>query len=188
MADNDFAPDLAVEPRSVDDAREAIEQTRERISATLDQIETRIDETKQDIRRRADVLRPVRERIAASPWSALAIGAGVGLALGLLTGGSDEEEERDGRRRSRAHHHPEAGGRAHHREGEREPASGHEHETAYGRSRVHVHGGEGSRARAGVGGRERASMPERIVDHLFDAIAGAVSDGISTRIRHKIER
>ncbi len=179
MADNDFAPELALEPRSVGDAREAIEQTRERISATLDEIETRIDETRQEIRRRADVLRPVRERISAAPWRALAIGASAGLVLGLLTGsGGDADEEDEAERRARRARHER---KAHPR------GSGREHETTYGSARMHVHGRRyGSHARAGAREQGRASVQERIVNHLLDALAGAVSDGISSRIRGKM--
>ncbi len=183
MPQNEFAPELAVEPRSVDDAREAIEQTRERISATLDEIETRIDATKQELRRRADVLRPVRERIGASPWTALAIGAGAGLALGLLTGGSDDDSqaEKRGPRRKRGQRPERADWQDRHG---RNSAGTHEHETDYGTSRLHVHGdGPSGRAWVEAPGRGRGSMPERIVDHLLDAVAGAVSDGISSRIR-----
>ncbi len=88
MPDTDFAPDRAVyEPQNLDDARDAIADTRDRISATLDAIEARIDETKQDIRRRVDVLRPVRERVQANPWGALGVSIGAGFAIGLLTRG-----------------------------------------------------------------------------------------------------
>ncbi len=91
MANTDFAPDARTEyePRNVDDARDAIADTRDRISATLDEIEHRIDDTKQEIQRRADVFRPARERIRANPWGAVALGAGAGFVLGLVTGGDD---------------------------------------------------------------------------------------------------
>src|SRR5512143_3716459 len=93
MPDTDFAPEIHPaprEPRNVNDARDAISDTRERIATTLDAIEARIQDTKAEIRRRADVLRPVRERIVADPWRALAIGAGAGLVLGLMTAGRQQ--------------------------------------------------------------------------------------------------
>ncbi len=91
MATPDFAPDARTEyePRSVEAARDAIADTRDRLSATLDQIEHRIDDTKQEIQRRADVLRQARERIRAHPWGAVALGAGAGFVLGLVTGRDD---------------------------------------------------------------------------------------------------
>jgi ElaB/YqjD/DUF883 family membrane-anchored ribosome-binding protein len=88
-------------PRTVDEARDAVEQSRQRISSTLDQLEGRIVEKKHELQDRADVLRPVRDRIAERPFTAVVVGIGVGALLGSLGGGSDTDERpRRGARRS----------------------------------------------------------------------------------------
>lgn len=97
----DAGATIDVVPASVDDARHAIAETRDRISATLDAIEFKIERKKDELKDKADVLRPVRSRIRSSPWQALGIAAGAGLVLGLLTGGEDEEEQPRGRRGAR---------------------------------------------------------------------------------------
>lgn len=76
-------------PRDVTEARRAVEDTRQRISSTLDQLEARIVDKKEELRDRVDVVRPVREYVGARPLVAIAAAAGVGLLLGLLSGGSD---------------------------------------------------------------------------------------------------
>jgi ElaB/YqjD/DUF883 family membrane-anchored ribosome-binding protein len=87
-------------PRTVDEARDAVEQSRQRISSTLDQLEGRIVEKKHELQDRADVLRPVRDRIAERPFTAVVVGVGVGALLGSLGGGSDTDERpRRGTRR-----------------------------------------------------------------------------------------
>jgi hypothetical protein len=73
------------------DAKEEIQATRARISDTIDEIEGKILQKKERIEERLDVLAPVRER----PFRVLGAVFGVGLALGLLTGGGDEDEDRD---------------------------------------------------------------------------------------------
>jgi ElaB/YqjD/DUF883 family membrane-anchored ribosome-binding protein len=80
-------------PRTVDEARTAVERSRERISSTLDRLEDRIVDKKHEIQDRADVLRPVRERVMERPLTAVAIAAGVGVLLGSLGGRHDEEED-----------------------------------------------------------------------------------------------
>ena len=72
------------EPRSVPEARLAVEMSRARMVDTLDTIEQRIISKKQEIGDRLDVLRPVREQVRARPWSTLAIAVGVGAVTGLL--------------------------------------------------------------------------------------------------------
>ncbi len=192
MPDIEFAPDgldVTAQPRSVGDAREAIAQTRERISATLDAIELRIDETKQDIRRKADVLRPVRERIGASPWTALGIAAGAGLALGLLTGGDSEEEERaTARERRRRLRHQRHAARAQRHEGGPRDWSDQGGEGALTLRDARGHDSmledvEEHQHRAGHG---RTSLQERVLDHLLHALSSAISDGLSARIRRKL--
>jgi ElaB/YqjD/DUF883 family membrane-anchored ribosome-binding protein len=74
----------AVSPRTVDEARDAVERSRQRISSTLDTLEDRIVEKKHELQDRADVLRPVRERIAQRPFMVVAVAVGVGALLGSL--------------------------------------------------------------------------------------------------------
>ncbi|HEV2146571.1 MAG TPA: DUF3618 domain-containing protein [Longimicrobiaceae bacterium] len=76
--------------------RAEIEHTRERMSETIDEIEGVLARKKERIQERLDVTAPIRER----PLPAAGIAFGVGLVLGLLTGGDDEEEEREDRSRS----------------------------------------------------------------------------------------
>jgi ElaB/YqjD/DUF883 family membrane-anchored ribosome-binding protein len=80
----------AESPRTVDEARDAVERSRQRISSTLDQLEDRIVEKKHELQDKADVLRPIRQRIVEHPFTAVVVGAGVGALLGALAGGSDD--------------------------------------------------------------------------------------------------
>jgi ElaB/YqjD/DUF883 family membrane-anchored ribosome-binding protein len=70
--------------------RSEIEQTRERMSSTIDEIESVLARKKEAIQDKLDVLAPIRER----PLPATGIAFGVGLALGLLTGGGDDSDDR----------------------------------------------------------------------------------------------
>jgi ElaB/YqjD/DUF883 family membrane-anchored ribosome-binding protein len=85
--------DTAENPRTVDEARDAVEQSRQRISSTLDQLEGRIVDKKHELQEKADVLRPLRERVIEHPFTAVAAGVGVGVLLGVLGGGGDDEAE-----------------------------------------------------------------------------------------------
>jgi len=84
-------------PRTVDEARSAVEQSRQRISNTLDALEDRIVEKKQALQDKADVLRPVREQVEQRPFTVLAVAIGVGALLGSLGG----EGDRNSRKRSK---------------------------------------------------------------------------------------
>lgn len=85
---------VADDPEAV---RSEIEQTRDRMSSTIDEIESVLARKKEAIQDRLDVLSPIRER----PLPATGIAFGVGLALGLLTGGGDDDA--DDHRAPRAH-------------------------------------------------------------------------------------
>lgn len=85
--------DTADSPRTVDEARDAVERSRQRISSTLDTLEDRIVEKKHELKDRADVLRPVRDRITARPLVAVAVAVGVGALLGRLGGGPDADAD-----------------------------------------------------------------------------------------------
>lgn len=80
-------------PRTLQDARRAVESSRARIAATLDELEDRIVETKQSIQRKADVVRPAREAIRKAPLIALGVAIAVGLFLGTRGGHDDDEDE-----------------------------------------------------------------------------------------------
>jgi ElaB/YqjD/DUF883 family membrane-anchored ribosome-binding protein len=95
----------ADEPRTVGEARDAVERSRQRISSTLDQLEDRIVEKKHEIRERVDVLRPVREQIAERPFTALAVAAGVGALLGSIGGGADDDDGHSHSRSGRVRGH-----------------------------------------------------------------------------------
>lgn len=80
-------------PRTVQEARRAVEASRERISATLEELEERIVETRASIKRKVDVARPAREAIRTAPFVALGVAVAVGLFLGTRGGDDDEEDE-----------------------------------------------------------------------------------------------
>src|SRR4051812_3432138 len=80
-------------PRTLQDARRAVESSRARIAATLDEIEDRIVETKQSIKRKADVVRPARDAIRKAPLIALGVAIAVGIFLGTRGGDDDDDEE-----------------------------------------------------------------------------------------------
>jgi ElaB/YqjD/DUF883 family membrane-anchored ribosome-binding protein len=82
----------AGEPRTVDEARDAVERSRQRISSTLDALEERIVEKKHELQEKVDVLRPVRDQIVNRPFTAIAVGVGIGALLGSIGGGRDDEE------------------------------------------------------------------------------------------------
>lgn len=83
-------------PRSVHEARRAVEESRARIAATLDELEDRIVEKKEMIQRKADVVRPVREAIRKTPLIAIGVAVAVGLLLGVRGGSDDDEEDEYG--------------------------------------------------------------------------------------------
>lgn len=96
--------EAAGEPQTVDEARDAVEKSRQRISSTLDRLEDRIVDKKHELKDRMDVLRPVREQVNQRPFTAVAVGLGVGALLGALggrgdDGGRDSGDDRPGRSR-----------------------------------------------------------------------------------------
>ncbi len=84
----DPAAVVADDPEAV---RSEIESTRERMSSTIDEIESVLARKKERLQDRLDVLSPVRDR----PLQATGIAFGVGLALGLITGGGDDDGSDD---------------------------------------------------------------------------------------------
>jgi ElaB/YqjD/DUF883 family membrane-anchored ribosome-binding protein len=142
------------EPSDVGEARAAIERSRERISETLGAIEDRLVETKESIRERVNVLRPVQDQVRTRPWVAVAVAAGVGAALGGVLGGSDDDEDAEPRSRGR-HSGDEARSKRHgrkpHREDVRAAADRHEgrdRDDRYGRDHDVLDADERRRRRA----------------------------------------
>jgi ElaB/YqjD/DUF883 family membrane-anchored ribosome-binding protein len=74
-------------PGNVAEARLAVASSRERISATIDELEERIIDTRDALRDKIDVTRPVREVVRATPLVAVVAAAGAGLLLGLASRG-----------------------------------------------------------------------------------------------------
>jgi ElaB/YqjD/DUF883 family membrane-anchored ribosome-binding protein len=73
-----------VQPRTVEEARNAVVASRERMSDTLDAIENRLVTKKQEITDRMDVMRPVKKQVRSRPWPALALAFGVGFLFWKL--------------------------------------------------------------------------------------------------------
>ncbi len=93
MSEESTVEDAAARPGSVEEARRAVEATRTRISDTLDALEHRLDAKKQELKERANILRPIRARVRDRPWVAVGIGLAAGLVLGLLTAGRHGDED-----------------------------------------------------------------------------------------------
>jgi ElaB/YqjD/DUF883 family membrane-anchored ribosome-binding protein len=84
------------EPRTVEEARQAVEDSRERMSNTLDAIEGRLVAKKQQLSDRMDVMRPVKQRVRSRPWPAIAVAFGVGVLIWKLRHhGEDEDHGRE---------------------------------------------------------------------------------------------
>jgi ElaB/YqjD/DUF883 family membrane-anchored ribosome-binding protein len=70
-----------MEPRTVEEARRAVEQSRERMSDTLNALEYQLATKKDELEAKVDVLRPVKKRVRKRPLVALAVAFGVGVLL-----------------------------------------------------------------------------------------------------------
>ncbi|MEX2570336.1 MAG: hypothetical protein WD737_03455 [Gemmatimonadota bacterium] len=88
-----MAQEIRVQPQDPAAARAELEKTRARMSDTLDDIEGVLLRKRAHLQEQLDVGARVREK----PLHAAGIALGVGLVLGLLTGGGrrgDDEDER----------------------------------------------------------------------------------------------
>lgn len=79
-------PIAAEEPRTRDEAREAIARTRDKISGTLDEIEQRLREKKEELKERTDISARLRELVSGREIPALMVALGAGFLLALLLG------------------------------------------------------------------------------------------------------
>jgi hypothetical protein len=70
-----------MEPRTIEEARVAVEQSRQRMSHTIDALEHRLTTRKEELEAKVDVLRPVKKRVRKRPLVALAVAFGVGVLL-----------------------------------------------------------------------------------------------------------
>ena len=70
-----------MEPRNVEEARQAVQESRERMASTLDALEQQLTTKKQELEAKVDVLRPVKRRVRKRPLIALAVAFGVGVLL-----------------------------------------------------------------------------------------------------------
>ncbi|HUH12423.1 MAG TPA: hypothetical protein VMK65_04915, partial [Longimicrobiales bacterium] len=89
----------APEPRTREEAREAISRSRDRISTTLDAIEVRLREKKAELRAKTDIPARLRDLVRGRETVALAAALGAGLLAALLLGrrrsGGEVTIERD---------------------------------------------------------------------------------------------
>lgn len=97
--------EISREPRNTAEARRAITQTRSRISQDLDAIEGRIVEKRDELKAKADVLKPARRRIRERPWPSLAVALGTGVVLGMIGGDEEAAEPTEETRRKRRRHY-----------------------------------------------------------------------------------
>jgi ElaB/YqjD/DUF883 family membrane-anchored ribosome-binding protein len=70
------------EPRSSEEAEDAIARTRGRISHTLDLLERRLIARKESVKARANLLEPVGRRVRTSPWATVSVALAAGFILG----------------------------------------------------------------------------------------------------------
>ena len=64
-----------------------MERTRAGIESTLEAMKTKVTGEVEEAKRQLDVPERIRDKVRADPWRALAVAAGVGLGLALLTSG-----------------------------------------------------------------------------------------------------
>ncbi|HUF50073.1 MAG TPA: hypothetical protein VMN60_04535 [Longimicrobiales bacterium] len=160
----------ADEPRTVDEARDAVERSRQRISSTLDALEDRIVEKKQALRDRVDVVRPVKEQVSRRPFTAIAVAVGVGALLGSLGGGS--QADRSSRDDSRSGHE---GGLSAAERGELREWRRHRRERMEARNRV--------RERAWQDEHSGPSALDKFRSQLMGAVTAAIGAAVTAKVK-----
>lgn len=165
----------AVSPRTVDEARDAVERSRQRISSTLDTLEDRIVEKKHELQDRADVLRPVRERIAHRPFVFVAAAIGVGALLGSLGHGSASRRDAPRGRRGRG------GGTGGDILADRDRAELRRWRRAR-RERLRARTGENGR-HASRDDHEEGTRLDGLKHQLMGAVTSAISAAVAARVR-----
>ncbi len=80
-------------PRDREEARRRIHETRDRMASTVDRIGEQIETKTEKLRRKADVITPVRERVRDRPLPMVGVAFAAGLVVGLLRGGGGSSEE-----------------------------------------------------------------------------------------------
>lgn len=73
--------------KSPAEAKREMDAARAGIESTLDAMRNKVVGEVHDVKRAIDVPNRLRDRIRAEPWTSLAVAAGVGLGLALLTSG-----------------------------------------------------------------------------------------------------
>lgn len=82
--------------RDPEQARQRINETRDRMSATLDRLGEQLEQKRHELKSKADFVRPVRERVRASPLPMIGAAFAAGVVVGLLRGGrSGDKDEPD---------------------------------------------------------------------------------------------
>src|SRR5690606_41116460 len=72
------------EPRSLAEARSAIEHTRDRLSGTLDALDDRMQRARRRIRAKAEAVSRAADPLRRRPLAGMAIAFGVGVFLGRM--------------------------------------------------------------------------------------------------------
>ncbi len=95
------------------EAKRELERARAGIESTLEAMTTKVTGEVEEVKRQFDVPERLRDKVRSEPWAALAVAAGVGLGLALLTAGGkrgydtltkDEIDEIRAWRRERRRH------------------------------------------------------------------------------------
>jgi ElaB/YqjD/DUF883 family membrane-anchored ribosome-binding protein len=74
-------------PKTVAEARREIDATRERLAANLDRLGRHLGSKTDELRRRADIVRRVKQGAAARPLRSVGVAFAAGVLIGLWRGG-----------------------------------------------------------------------------------------------------
>jgi ElaB/YqjD/DUF883 family membrane-anchored ribosome-binding protein len=67
------------------EAKREMERARAGIESTLEAMTTKVTGEVHEVKRQLDVPERIRDKVRSDPWAAVAVAAGVGLGLALLT-------------------------------------------------------------------------------------------------------